>query len=482
MSVPTPLSITYGGQDVGGSSSRYQMIGAHVVERSFERFRLVFDVLVVAGTSSGLQAASETLEDAFSKRLTYGETLVIQLGGSSWTYTHGSTILNTAATIVKSGNPDTDRGVSRAYTVSIEGEMPAAAFGGLRDIEVLVDYAPGRQATVSMRGAYTATSAGDALSIYQQSFDGEASTYLDLVDSSATFELVDETFIVDREKANAEPYAHVCTFSRQYVQLLANQAQGQLDATEIKDHRVTFTDLSQHPGDSAEEIRRLRRVVGSYDCSIDIERTTDVQSVYTSKVRPYVTEVFRGTFNPQVFAVEEERVSYDETAKRMSISLQFIYQTDESEAVVEISQSVAYRETRHIDYTPTHENKELAMFADVGFMVYERIWSRTVICVGEETPKTRLTDKPKVGDAELFDQDVAGEKGPDGRDGTQIQSTGWNIIQSTSQVTPQWVGDPERGEQIRVSVLTESVLERYHEDPSSRTKAPVKNNPITPRK
>ncbi|MEY4534176.1 MAG: hypothetical protein RLZZ246_494, partial [Planctomycetota bacterium] len=300
--------------------------------------------------------------------------------------------------------------------------------------------------------------------------------------SQATWELVDESYSLDRERTTSTgttPYSHLCNFTRQYVELLANQSQALKDDPQIRDHRVVFTDLSQHPGDGKANVQRLRRVVGSYDCAVDITQTTDLQAVFENKVKTHVRELFRTNFDPTVFAVEEQRVSYDETAKRISVSLQFIYQAAGSEALVEVSQSVAFREARTIDYTPTHDPDEFAAEADVGWASLERVWNRTAIVVGREAPKLRILEAPRAGDAGLFTDTIGGQAGPDTQNGTVLQGSGWNIIASTSQVTPQWIGSPDF-DQIEVQVLTETVVERYHRRPSRRgTSTPVQRGPIT---
>ena len=482
MAIANPFSISYGGQSVGGASGTYQLLGPYVIDKSYDSLRLVFDVVVVGTSIASLQSLSQTLETAFQKRLASGETVVISMSGNSWTYSHGTTILKTRASISKTGNPETDRAFSRAYTCVVEGELPASATAdaGLRDVEVVVNFEASRQKTVTFRGTYTATSAGSAKARYDANGDSVTSDYLDVVDSEATWELVDESYTLDREQDDTGPAPHVLNWTRQYIELLANQSQGSLDDGQIKDHRITFTDLGQYPGDSSETSARLKRVIGSYDCAVDIEQTTDLRSVYDSKVRDHVRQLFQSNFQPQQFAVEEERVSYDETNKRISVSLQFIYQSSQSENIVEVVQSVAFREARNIDYTPTHEEDEFASEADVGFAILERVWNRTAIAIGVEAPKLRIRERARAdGPIGRFTDNISGQSGPDNENTSAINSEGWNVIASTSQVTPQWVGAPNGQDRIRLSVLTETVVERYHSKPGNRTSTPIQRNPTT---
>lgn len=482
MAITNPFSITYGSRQVGGSTA-YQLLGPYVIEKSYTEFRLVFEVIFTASSFSTLKSRAESLEDDFRKRLQDGDTITVSINGENFTYTMGTTLLNAEAAITKKGDPETDRGYSRAYTVSITAELPAddSNDAGLRDIQVNTTYEASRQKTVTMQGTYTATTAGDAKSRYDSAFDNVASDYLDAIDSSATWELDAESFTLDRQRdSGGTPNAHLLNFSRQYVELLANQSSGSLDDTQIKDHRVIFTDLSQHPGDALDDIRRLRRVVGTFDAAVDIEETTDLKSVYESKVRDYIKSEFQSTFQPQTFGVVDKRVSYDETNKRISVQFEFLYQGQNGENIIEISQSVAYREQRSLQYTPVHGGGEYDANVDVGWASRERIWNRTVVALGTVSPKLRLSERASneepIG---RWDDTVAGVQGPDSRDTSKINAEGWNTIASTSQATPTRIGDAEEGQQIEVITLTETVVERFHAKPGNRTSVPIQGGGAT---
>lgn len=473
MAIANTITIKYGDTTVGGDTD-FQLHGPYVLDKSYDTLRLVFDVVVSAASLTELQVVSNTLENAFRGRLTAGDDLVITLDGSSWTYTVGETLLRARAAIVKSGNPDTDRGASRAYTVTITGELPAddPADDGLRDIELQIELSPSRQQTVTMRGVYTATAAGNAVQNYENECDGVASSYLTAIDNQATWELVAETYSMDREQGSSAPESHLCTWTRQYIQLLYNQSAAALDDAEIRDHRVTFTDTSSYPGDGQEDVVRLHRVMANYDCGIDIGETQDIQSVYTNKVRSHLLALFETNFEPQVFGVEDERASYDHTSNRMAVAMQLVFQPSGGSALVEVSQSVAIRESRTIDYTPTHEDDELAYEVDLGWAVLERVWQRTAIAIGDETPALRISGRPTSRVVGNFIGPVGSIQGPDTRDGTRLLLEGWNIISSTSQLTPQFIGNPD-DDQIRVSVLNENVVERYSRRPGPRTRSPI---------
>ena len=458
MAVNNPFKITYGSRAVGGDSDDYQLHGPYVLEKTFDTIRVVFDVVVVAETRTEFQNFCDNIETDFRKR---DQTLKIDLdaiddegGASLWTYTPGSNILNTTSTVTKSGNPQTDRGLSRAYTVVIEGGLPAddaSPVTGLREIAWHIAYESGRQKIVSCQGVYTAseTPAQTARQNYQHAngADAEATTFLAALDGSATFELVSEEFTEDRNN-------HEVTFQRQYVELLANQTKTDLDNTSIRDHQMVFTDLSQHPGDSTLLADRLRRVVANYDCAVDIDQTTDLKAVFDDEVMPHIKQFFDTTFAPSDFCVEDRRASYNETTKRLSVAIQFLYRRAGAEPWVEATESAGFRETRTIDYTPVHGKDELGMFADPGWIVLEYVVSRTFVMVGQGVPTRRVS-------------------------ASRVSRSGWNLIANDSRVSPRIVGDGDH-EQIELTVVNETLVYRFNNRPSAGTSVPPQEPKVPP--
>lgn len=466
MAVNNPFTITYNGTAIGGSSDSYQLNGPYVIDKSYRTFRLSFEVLVVASSAATLRSLSDTLETKFRER---DKDLEINVGATAWTWTSGTHYFNVGSAIAKSGDSETDRGFSRAYTVVITAELPSDASGanGLLEIRTNVSFEASRQKHVTVEGIYTATTGNNSEENYQANADAYVDNLLAAIDGGATWELVAEDYDFDRNTANTH-------FQRQYVEILFDQSQGALDDPSIRDHRVIFTDLSQHPADSREGVQRLRRVVGSYDCALDVEQATDLQDAFDSLVRPHVIQTFRDNFSPVVFCLEDRRISYDETTKRMSVSLQFLYQKDGGEAVVEVTQSVAFRELRNIDYTPIHSREsESAFYADPGWSTIERVWTRTVVVLGDERPQRRISGSPQYGDAGDFGT-IAGQNIEGGR---QINLSGWNIISNVSQVQEQWIGDPTNDDQMKLTALTETVVERWNDLPGRGT---ASGGPITP--
>ena len=156
MVVTNPFQITYNGTAIGGSSATYQLLGPYVIDKSYRTLRVVFDVIVVASSAANLRSLVDTLETKFRER---DKDLEINTGSTVWTWTAGTHYYNSVATIAKSGDSETDRGYSRAYTCVIEGELPSDSTGdvGLLEIRTNIGYEASRQRTVTVEGSYTAT-------------------------------------------------------------------------------------------------------------------------------------------------------------------------------------------------------------------------------------------------------------------------------------------------------------------------------------
>jgi len=451
MSLDSKVTITWAGTAYGGTSTSRQIDGGYVMDRAYDHMRLTFNVMLVAATAAARQTMPEALELNFSKR---DEDLVVNVGGTSFTFTAGVHFLDSRSSCTKSGVSMTDRGASAAYTCVVEADMPSEnPASGLVQLESTVDYEVGRQAIVTLSGIYTATSTEAQAS---ENATAESTTFLASLGTppSSSFELVDEQYTYNRLDTT-------CQWSRQWQEVLANQTEIALIDTQIKDHRMTFTETTQHPGDSKEGIHRLRRVVGTYDCALDIRVTTNVKSVFKSRVLPHLKALFVSTFGPSEWTVEDHRHTYDETAKRLSVAINFLFVPgDSGSEIIEIQLTAAYKELRTIDETPVHGGGEFEKYVDLGWATLERITQRTVTAVGDMEPVRRLGEIPKPGIAGFLQ--FRNKKPPD----KGVADTGWNLISNVSQVSDVWIGDPNET-QIKTSILVETMVERYSVKPGT---------------
>ena len=455
MALTNPITIVYGDRSLGGSSGTYLLHDPYVIERTHESIRVAATVVVSASSLSSLQSACEDLEDDLSKR---DEDFSVDLNGSKQEFTFGETVLNTVATVTKSGDPELDRGLSRAYAIEIVGSLPATATDGLRTISTRVDLSPARQKTVTLSGVYTAFDGSTATEQYEDQIDAKATEKLSEVDSDATFELVSEQTEIGRNN-------HELTFSRQYVELLADQSRAALDDPAIKDHRVYFKIDSLYTGEGSDQLTRLKRATANYSCHVDIDQTTDLQTVFSDKVLPHIKALFEQGYNPSVFAVETVSEEYRETEKFISATVGFVFLPSGSERVVSVQQSVAIKETRSVSMTHVHSGGEFDAYVDPGWAVRDRVWTRTVRVQGDDTPRRRIGATDTGSGAGPFPS-LGGISSVDSRNDGGVQQDGWTIIQNDSDVAEEYIGNPDDGDEMKFTVLSEVVVERYSTRPS----------------
>lgn len=452
------LSISYGSFLMGGSSP-YRVHGPHILEISNERLRITADVVVLASSQTELVERSQALELALRARQA---SLGIRIGEGTWTFPVGAGVLNSTASARKSGNPQIDRGLSRGYTVTLEGELPAGDRQGLRTLNVGIEYSDARQRTVSFSGLYTSLGAG-ALQQYESAFPREARGLLDLIDRQASWQLIGE-------RATPDTFNHLCQFAQDWQEVLANQTEGRRLDSAIRNHRIRFTATNLFPGDARDDVGRLRYVQGTYECAVDVTETDDLSQVFEDKIRPHVVALFRDEFEPRRFAIEELSPSYELTGNRISASFRFLFQPRKgAQDVVELTQSVTIDEEAGDTYTPTHDGKRYSAYVDVGAGLRLRYWRRTVKVIGAETPKERIGASPKAGPAGLFGEVLPGitDRVDTGSE-RKIVPEGWNLVHNTSTAFHSFHGESDgEEEQLELSGLEEVVVERYVEAPDS---------------
>ena len=485
--IASPFKITYGSQAVGGASGVFQIDGPHSFSKSFEGYSLEFIVVVVGTSLADLDNQSSTLEAAFKLR---DQTLKVDLsnildadGSSLTTYTFGTTILDTKATIAKTGDEETDQGFSRSYAISITGGLPSddvdgsGNYTGLQTISYSLAYEPSRQKHISIRGTYTATRAqttagGDAVDRAAQlarvnyvdattGADAEATAYF-LNFSGDVFELTSET--VDESRTN-----HTCTFHRIYTELLDDQTASTRDATNIRDHDFSMTEVIDQPGDSADNLYRLRRVLINYNCAIDIEQSAVIEDVFQDEVRPHVVQKFKDTFSPQVFGVEARQVDYDRTRQRLSVSMTIVYQKGGADPTVELSISVRLTDTNHHDLTPTHDGNPFSFEVDRGWTDRLKTTTRQMVIVGDEPDLDGPGNPGGPQTSTVGGKGGGGQTGkgsiPGGGGGTILTATtGWVEIHRDREARTVWVGDPDETQFI-MTLVDEVVVDQYFESP-----------------
>lgn len=252
MSVITrEIALTYGGYDIGGSTAR-PIDGYTEIEQSYATSAIEVSFWAFGSSAAAFASECQAIEAAFRKPR---QDLTVTYGGSthiSFSHTN-NTGFDSAPTITKEGGlGDTAR--SRRYTVRIEFGMPAnnLSLNGRRDTSVHIAYGPQRRRKVTISGVYTAyldgatprsaeyaygTASGTNIATY-------AASVLSAIDSSATFELVEEPQVQRNETNKALEFQIV------YQEIIKGDAGSAIDDSEIVNQTFKLTFERLYPGDS----------------------------------------------------------------------------------------------------------------------------------------------------------------------------------------------------------------------------------------
>ena len=329
------LSIRYGSAQIGGNSTFYKLDDVHRIEVGFARSVVEFTFVVVADFQPDFAAACRAAENTFRKP---DQACVVALNAANLLdFSHAkSTGFNAMPTIIKAGGPK-DTGRSRSYRVRIEFGMPAdtGAEGaeGLREATIDCSYTPARRKTVTIAGTWTAIDTTTGRSQYEDEIENYATTVLGLF--TGTFELVEEP------QTEGDDTNKLLRFRRVYQEIIFGQGSGATGDADIVRQSLRIERQREAPGDTRETFGgnvagappaqgvgtsvnpgavRLVRVAASYDCWINAENTTDLESKYDNTIKAFIVaeakKVQDGTY-----ALVEERVEYDRDENRISAVL-----------------------------------------------------------------------------------------------------------------------------------------------------------------
>lgn len=319
MPVTRELSIAYGSFTVGGSTAR-QIDGFTMVERDYEASAVEFSFITSATTAAAFATEVDAVEDAF--RIPRQNLTITQESQTLLSLSHtGNTGFNAAPRIIKQGDVG-DTGRSRHYTVRIDFGMPAdnVSTSFRRTSTVKIEYDPSRRRTVTINATYTANTDGTAaLAQYRATISTYGTSVLNVIDSTATWELIGEPDVTydDQNK--------VCDAVAVYREIIFNQSSGGLDEADIVDPSLTFAREKTAPGDSEQGALTLgsggsssplttsgtvdtvamsyvpgqdtvnaansnRPIVFTaiFSCSVNKENTTDLRAKWSSVIRPFI--------------------------------------------------------------------------------------------------------------------------------------------------------------------------------------------------
>lgn len=362
------LSIVYGATTVGGTTDRLLDYPIDVIE-SADRGSLRFRFTTSAATEAAFDAEVAALEAAFRDvrlrlRLIQGAATLYDWDPAT------NTGFNHVARIDKVGEDAAHTGRTRAYEVTIEFELPADVYdqSGRRHAHVIIDYTPARKRRLTITGEYTATGGNGARAQYQANIGAYATTLTGGL--GGTWELAEETH--DEDETDK-----VLRFRRVYDQVISDQSSSGLGDTAIVRHALSISVMRPRPGDGTGggEVKRPLEATARYQAWVDRDVSTDLENIYTSRLRSWLVDRVEAVANGDQAAVVEESPEYDAPENRISVSLRIL--------ITDGGSLLAYSETAEAEtnagwvFVPTWSGNRWAKYVYQGPATARRTWTIT---------------------------------------------------------------------------------------------------------
>ncbi len=370
------LTITYGSLTIGAGTN-YHIDGNWRWDVDYRQGRLQATVVVEATSASQLDTRCSALEAAFR---TPWQNLSLAMGGTTFlSYSHsGNTGFSGEASIAKSGT-QTDTLISREYSITVTVYFPANLSGqlGRRDASISISHSPSDRLTIAFSGEWTALGGDDALEQYEENSKTWATDYLASKFSDRTFELLtDQVTPDDQDK--------VARFTMVYQEIIYNQSAGVLNDPELVGEEVSFSVARSTPGDSPPSslasslglgggsASRPYGVTAAISASVDKNETTDLDRVWTAKLRPYLlSQVQAATGVGGVIAVVDQSYDTDYANNVVSGSLTMVVTAG---GLLSYEVSLAYNELTGTTPVWAHGDSNASAY----IVQRERVLSRVV--------------------------------------------------------------------------------------------------------
>jgi hypothetical protein len=271
--------------------------------RAYKTATVDFDFVVTTTTEANFAARVLAAERAF--RVPRQRVRIIQgaqtlPGYNPANAAGGNTGFNAEPSIEKMGD-DFDSGRSRRYHVRIEVQLPADLPGqtGRQDSEVDLSYDASRIKTVTISGTYTALGSNGARAQYAAA----SGTYFAAVKTAlgGTYDTVSESVISD----DADK---IVRFKVSFLEIIYSQSGSGLDNASIVKGVYNYRRQQVAPGDSDAGARRLETLEVDFNCSVDRNVTTDLNSLWNDTVKPYIKSQITSLFGATYIALVDARV------------------------------------------------------------------------------------------------------------------------------------------------------------------------------
>jgi hypothetical protein len=352
--VTRELSVVYGSTTVGGGTE-YLLEFPLSIRKDYIDFEIRFPFVLTATSGADFASQIDAVEDAFREK--NNRVQVLQDGNTLFDANPADNSgFNTTAEISKIGTEGADSGRSRRYEVTIRGQLPADETGksGRQDSTIELGEDSARRQTVTISGRYTALSSNDARAQYDASIAAYASTVLTAIDSSATFELIDEMTTNDDEDKNLD-------FVRVYREILYNQSSGTLDDTSIVSDVIRVSRVEDRPGDTPiGNPKRLIQLNCTYTAWIDKTESTDLESKWENTIRGYLVDTVADSIQSGSKAVVVSAPDYNFSENSISATLTIWARNGSS--VIEMRKSTTYDTNFGIQVRNVHADDPFAAY------------------------------------------------------------------------------------------------------------------------
>jgi hypothetical protein len=227
----------------------------------------------------------------------------------------GNTGFNAESSIEKTGD-EYDTGRSRSYSVHIEIQLPADLPGqsGRQDSSVDLSFDASRIRTITISGRYTALGANAARAQYNASI----ATYAAAVQAAigGTYEIISEVATADDADKNLD-------FTQVYREIIYSQSAAGLNHAAIVAPRFVYSRQRVAPGDTGSDTRRLEVITVDFGCSVDKDVTTDLSTLYTGTIRPYLIAQAFSQFGSSSGALVDENYAPGPDGNTISVQMTF---------------------------------------------------------------------------------------------------------------------------------------------------------------
>lgn len=313
--VSRELEIRYGAAIIGGRSSTHLLDGPYSISRNENEMVVEFGFLTTATTEPGFTNACETVERDLS---TPWQNLTVVLGSSTLidTVQDQNSGFDAEPEILKRGGVD-DSGRARKYSARIRVGLPAtwnADTRGVRSSTVNVSYTPARRRRVTITGEMTAVGTNTARAQYAAQIATFATAALNVIDSSATWELIDEP------ETEASTNNKTIRFTRVYEELIFAQAGASgTDDTDIVSQTFTISRRDLNDGTTGDGVPFVT-LNARWDAWIDKEQTTNLTAKWAA-VRSWAISQMQTVLSGSSFALMQEDPDYNFDQNRITVDL-----------------------------------------------------------------------------------------------------------------------------------------------------------------